>query len=106
MTLRTCPKCGGFFEGFGTICDSCRKPKTHINPNVVGRPLTFREKQVVALITTGQSNKAIAHELLLSEGTIKVYVSHIFDKVGVTNRTELAVWAYKKKLEEGDDEKR
>jgi DNA-binding NarL/FixJ family response regulator len=55
--------------------------------------LSLRENQVVDLISQGKLNKEIAFQLHLSEMTIKVYVSKIFQKVGVTNRTELAVWA-------------
>jgi DNA-binding NarL/FixJ family response regulator len=55
--------------------------------------LTFREKQVVALVAQAQLNKEIAYQLHLSEGTIKEYLCSIFKKVGVANRTELAVYA-------------
>jgi two-component system, NarL family, nitrate/nitrite response regulator NarL len=54
--------------------------------------LSHRERQVAALVARGLSNKQIAFELHLSEGTIKVYIFHIFQKARVTNRTELAVW--------------
>lgn len=55
--------------------------------------LTFREKQVVHLVCRAKLNKQIAYELHLTEGTIKEYLNRIFRKVGVGNRTELAVWA-------------
>ena len=45
------------------------------------------------LVCQGRLNKEIAFQLHLSDGTIKVYMSKIFQKVGVTNRTELAIWA-------------
>jgi DNA-binding NarL/FixJ family response regulator len=60
----------------------------HLNPQ-----LTFREKQVVRLVAQGKLNKEIAHELHLTEGTIKEYLNRIFRKLGTTNRTELAIWA-------------
>ena len=69
----------------------CRRPpeeKTYVT-----RPLTSREKQVVKLIQQAKLNKEIAHELHLSEGTIKEYVNHIFRKLGFKNRTQLAIWA-------------
>ncbi|MGO9262589.1 MAG: response regulator transcription factor [Bryobacteraceae bacterium] len=47
---------------------------------------------MAALVAQGLSNKQIAFALHLSEGTIKVYMCHIFQKAKVTNRTELAVW--------------
>jgi DNA-binding NarL/FixJ family response regulator len=60
---------------------------------VVRRELSFREKQVVNLIKQAKANKEIAYELRLTEGTIKEYLFTIFKKLGVKNRTELALWA-------------
>ncbi len=54
--------------------------------------LSYRERQVVALIQQAKSNKEIAFELSLTVGTVKEYVYHIFRKIGVSNRTELALW--------------
>ena len=51
--------------------------------------LTAREMQVVRLAATGMTNKVIAEELLLSEHTVKNYLFHAFDKLGVSNRVEL-----------------
>jgi DNA-binding NarL/FixJ family response regulator len=59
----------------------------------VSRHLTLRQNQLVDLVIQGKLNKEIAYQLHLSEGTIKTYLSAIFEKLGVTNRTELAVWA-------------
>ena len=96
--LRTCPKCGGLFEGSGIICANCHKPKVYVNVvDLAGKPLTFREKQVVDLVSAGLTNKEVASGLLLSEGTIKVYISRIFLKVGVSNRTALALWWVERK---------
>jgi DNA-binding NarL/FixJ family response regulator len=57
--------------------------------------LTVREKQVVALVALGMQNKEIAFELHLTAGTVKQYLNLIFRKLGVSNRTELAVWSLK-----------
>jgi DNA-binding NarL/FixJ family response regulator len=54
--------------------------------------LSSREWQVVELLTTGMSNRNIAIELHLSEGTIKEYINRIFKKLALPNRTALAVW--------------
>lgn len=51
--------------------------------------LTAREKEVLALVTQGLSNKEIAAELFLSEGTVRNVISVIMDKLEVKNRTEL-----------------
>jgi DNA-binding NarL/FixJ family response regulator len=55
--------------------------------------LTPRERQVIAGVTTGESNREIASRLGLSEITVKHHVSNIFDKLGVSNRAELAAYA-------------
>lgn len=55
--------------------------------------LTEREKEILQLIAKGLSNKDVAHTLNLSEGTVKVHVSHILGKLHVSSRTEAAVWA-------------
>lgn len=49
--------------------------------------LSPRELQVLTLIAKGQSNKIIAHELGVSEGTIKTHIVRLFGKLGVTDRT-------------------
>jgi DNA-binding NarL/FixJ family response regulator len=55
--------------------------------------LTGREEQVVALVADGLSNRDVAHELGLTENTVKKYLFRIFDKVGVSSRVELVLYA-------------
>jgi DNA-binding NarL/FixJ family response regulator len=55
--------------------------------------LTPREEQVVALVADGLSNREAAHELGLSEHTIKKYLLRIFDKLGISTRVELVLYA-------------
>lgn len=55
--------------------------------------LTGREEQVVALVSDGLSNREVAHELNLSEHTIKKYLFRIFDKLGISTRVELVLYA-------------
>ena len=55
------------------------------------RELSFRERQIVMLVREAKANKEIAAELCLTEGTIKEYLHHVFRKLGVKNRTELAL---------------
>lgn len=57
--------------------------------------LTARERSVLELLARGLSNKQIARELGLTEGTVKGYVSHVLDKLGVCDRTQAAIWAHK-----------
>ena len=91
-TARTCARCGREFSATAReySCADCKKPKAE---PVVGGELTPRERQVVDLIKHGHANKEIAYRLHLTEGTIKEYLHSIFRKLGVSNRTELAVWA-------------
>jgi two-component system nitrate/nitrite response regulator NarL len=55
--------------------------------------LAPREKQLIALVRKGLRNREIAKQLGVTEGTVKVYLHAIFDKVEVANRTELAIKA-------------
>ena len=88
---RSCARCGDRFRAFGReySCPACRRP-------VVAEParhaeLSFREQQIVALIRQSKTNKEIAYEMCLVEGTVKEYLYRIFRKLAVTNRTELAL---------------
>jgi DNA-binding NarL/FixJ family response regulator len=55
--------------------------------------LTERERDVLALVAQGRSNRQIANRLGLTEGTVKGYVSTILDKLGVQDRTQAALLA-------------
>ncbi|HUK26746.1 MAG TPA: response regulator transcription factor [Terriglobales bacterium] len=58
-----------------------------------GKLLTPREEQVVALVADGLSNREIAQELNLSQHTVKKYLFRIFDKLGISSRVELVLYA-------------
>ena len=72
-----------------SVAEEHRKPQEPAPASL----LTKRELQLVAAIVGGSSNKDIAQELSLSEQTVKNHLSNIFDKVGVSNRLELALYA-------------
>ena len=55
--------------------------------------LTRREREVLALIRGGLTNKAIARELGISPGTVKAHVEKVIAKLGVSDRTQAAVFA-------------
>lgn len=92
--------------------------QTFVDPSVAGKLLTHiagttvvhdttladslspREREVLGLIAHGLSNLDIARQLSLSEGTVRNYVSGIFDKLGVTDRTQAAVIALRHGLAE------
>jgi two-component system, NarL family, response regulator LiaR len=60
--------------------------------------LTRREREVLALIASGHSNKRIARELEIAEKTVKTHVGHVLAKLGVTDRTQAALLAVQRGL--------
>lgn len=63
------------------------------HPAEVLEPLTGREREVLALIARGWSNRRISQELSIAEMTVRTHVSHILGKLGVSNRVEAALYA-------------
>lgn len=55
--------------------------------------LTPREQEVLALLADGLPNKLIARRLDISEKTVKAHLTNIFQRIGVTDRTQAALWA-------------
>ncbi len=62
--------------------------------------LTAQEKQVLALIAEGKTNREIGAALFLSEGTVRNYVSSVLSKLGVSNRAEAAAYAIQHHLKD------
>ena len=60
--------------------------------------LTSRELQVLGLIVKGRSNKEIAAELGVAEGTVKIHINNILSKLGVSDRTQAATFALQRGL--------
>jgi DNA-binding NarL/FixJ family response regulator len=67
--------------------------------------LTPRERQVVGAVAAGQTNKEIAKEFGISEHTVKHHLTNIFDKVGVSTRLELGLFAISQHLTKDDEKK-
>ena len=61
-------------------------------------PLTLRELEVVRLVARGASNREIARDLRLSEATVKTHLLHIFEKLGVSDRTSAVTTALERGL--------
>jgi DNA-binding NarL/FixJ family response regulator len=62
--------------------------------------LTEQERRILALIAEGKTNRDIAQDLHLGEGTVRNYVSNILGKLGVSNRAEAAAYAIKHHLKD------
>jgi two-component system nitrate/nitrite response regulator NarP len=85
--------------------DRVRKGERWVDPEIAERTrqakdrasrapsLTPRERELIELVRQGLRNRDIAAQLGVTEGTVKVYLHAIFDKLGVDNRTELAMRA-------------
>lgn len=66
--------------------------KTSLGETKTPGSLTARERQIADLISMGKTNKEIAEQLVLSERTIEGHVANIFNKLGVSKRTQIATW--------------
>jgi DNA-binding NarL/FixJ family response regulator len=92
---------------------AAHRGEVHLDPAIAGRliralrapstprpgsGLTGREREVLRLVAAGQANKDIAAELNISERTARTHVSSILTKLGVTSRTQAALWAVREGL--------
>jgi DNA-binding NarL/FixJ family response regulator len=60
---------------------------------------TSRQLEIVSALAAGASNRDIAKQLSISATTVKYHLSHMFDKAGVSNRVELALFALQHRLD-------
>jgi DNA-binding NarL/FixJ family response regulator len=60
--------------------------------------LSKREEDVLRLVAQGHPNKVIARELSISEKTVKAHLTHIFQRIGVSDRTQAALWAQRNSI--------
>jgi two-component system nitrate/nitrite response regulator NarL len=92
-----CVMAGRYWLGQTLVSDLVETVRPLIEPsNVASKPLdalTPRERQVLRMVADGCSNKEIARQCAISEQTIKHHLTRMFDKVGVSNRLELAMVA-------------
>jgi DNA-binding NarL/FixJ family response regulator len=96
---------GQFWVGRESVGDMVQylREKTESQLPAGGRSygLTRREMEIVAAIVAGLTNKEIAKKFTLSEDTVKHHLTNIFNKVGVSSRLELALFAINHRLVEG-----
>lgn len=93
-------------EGLTDLIEALRRSMSSstASPSGVSRNfgLTQREKQVIALIGAGYTNKDLAQKLGITENTAKHHLTNIFDKLGVSNRLELVLFAVENRLIAGE----
>jgi DNA-binding NarL/FixJ family response regulator len=65
--------------------------------------LSGREREVLELVVQGRQNKHIARQLGISEKTVKAHLTSVFRQIGVTDRTQAALWAQRHDLRADDD---
>ena len=75
------------------LANTLRHDQTPVSSNIEDVSLTKRELEILKLIANGMSNKLIARELAISNGTVKVHVKNLLRKLNVNSRLEAAVWA-------------
>lgn len=81
------------YEGKTYLPDVVRE---RLKERLQHEPLTPRETEIVGLVAQGYSNREISQEIGASEGTVRIHVSHILAKLGVTDRTQAAIQAIKR----------
>ncbi|WP_426244773.1 response regulator [Nocardioides sp. LHG3406-4] len=67
---------------------------SHVRRPSRSAALSAREREVLTLVARGTPNRAIAQELFVSEATVKTHLTHIYDKLGVTDRAAAVATAY------------
>lgn len=88
-----------------TIGSSGSRSSSHSSQGKVRErsPLSAREREIVGLVAQGYKNKVMAEKMFISEQTVKNHLHNIFDKLGVSDRLELALYAIHKGLHLGGD---
>lgn len=98
-----CVMAGQYWVGRESVSDLVRALRSVSSP-AEGGPrsrefgLTPREMEIVTMVVAGYSNPDIAQRCSISEQTVKHHISNIFDKLGVSNRLELALFAVNHRL--------
>ena len=97
-----CVMAGQYWVGRESVTDLVRALRSvapaEDGPRARDYGLTARELEIVTLVVAGYSNPDIAQRCSISEQTVKHHVSNVFDKLGVSNRLELALFAVNHRL--------
>jgi DNA-binding NarL/FixJ family response regulator len=78
--------------------DGPPRPRAQATPADGDTALTRRETEILQLVAAGLSNKEIAAQLVITEGTVKNHVSSILSRLGLRDRTQAALYAYERGL--------
>ncbi len=101
-----CVNAGQYWVGRESVSDLVKALRDDSPPDTTSKQkrfgLTTREMEIVTLIVAGYSNPDIAQRFSISGQTVKHHVSNIFDKLGVSNRLELALFAVNHQLADAD----
>lgn len=93
---------GQYWVGREEVADLVHALRKYVSPRAEAPEksfgLTRRELEIVSTIVAGYTNREIAQKFALSEDTVKHHLTHIFDKLGVSNRLELAMFAVNHRL--------
>lgn len=69
---------------------------SHLRRPASSGVLSTREREVLALVARGRSNRAVAEELFVSEATVKTHLVHVYEKLGVSDRAAAVATAYER----------
>ncbi len=81
----------------GRVAEGAKDPPGQ-GEGMLPEPLTRREKEILSLMSQGLNNAEISAKLFISEGTAKNYISSIYGKLGINDRTQAVLFALKHKL--------
>lgn len=87
-----------------TVFEGMRRkmlPESGPGPSPLIESLTPRERQIMSCVARGMDNREIAAELFLAEGTVRNNISRLLEKLKLKDRTQLAVFTVKNRLDEG-----
>ena len=86
----------GFGETAGWLLSKRSKPDIHAAPG--SHPLSRREVEVAVLIAQGLTSKEVGSRLFIERGTVDTHVQHIYNKLNIDSRPQLAVWLMERGL--------